>query len=54
MDTAIVVETGEVVEVLHRGFDIVIIQFSNGLQKLVSPDEVGLTKRKRPKLWKLY
>jgi hypothetical protein len=51
MDTVIVVETGESVEIVHRGFDIVIIQFSDGTQKLVRPDEVGLTKRKRPKLW---
>ena len=54
MDKAIVVETGEVVDVLHHGFDIVIIRFSNGLQKLVSPVEVGLTNRKRPKRWNQY
>lgn len=43
-----VIETGEIVKVLHEGFDIVVIQFSNGLQKIVKPEEVGLKRRKRP------
>jgi hypothetical protein len=54
MDKIKVIETGEVVDLLHQGFDIVVIQFSNGTQKIVSPKDVGLTKRKRPKLWKQY
>lgn len=54
MDKVTVIETGEVVDLLHQGFDIVVIQFSNGTQKIVSPLEVGLTKRKRPKKWTSY
>ena len=43
-----IVETQTQVELLHQGFDIVIIQFDNGKQQCMKCSEVGLKKRVRP------
>jgi hypothetical protein len=43
-----IVATGTEVELVHHGFDIVIVQYDNGLQKCLTCAEVGLKKRIRP------
>ena len=43
-----IVETQEQVELLHQGFEIVIIQFDNGKQQCMKCSEVGLKNRIRP------
>lgn len=50
MQRVTIVATGEVVQLIHQGFDIVIIQYDNGEQFLLTPEEVGLKRRERPKL----
>ena len=42
-----IIETQTEVELIHHGFDIVIVQFDNGVQKCLTCKEVGLKKRKR-------
>lgn len=49
METYKIIETGQSVILLHRGFDIVIIAFEDGTQKVLSPEEIGLKKRSRLK-----
>lgn len=49
MEKVVIVETQEEVALVHRGFDIVIVQFSNGKQELFKPEDVGLKRRERPK-----
>ena len=44
-----ITETQEQVELLHQGFDIVIIQHNDGKQELLSCKQVGLKNRERPK-----
>ena len=44
-----IIESGVEVELLHHGFDIVIIQYSDGKQAILTPEEVGLKRRQRPK-----
>jgi hypothetical protein len=46
-----IVETQTQVELLHQGFDIVIVQFDNGKQQCMKCSEVGLKKRTRPKYY---
>jgi hypothetical protein len=41
--------TGEECTLLHHGFNIAVIELTNGEQKTVHPREIGLTKKKRPK-----
>jgi hypothetical protein len=49
MSRVIIIASGVEVELLHQGFDLVIVQFDNGLQQLFTPQEVGLKRRERPK-----
>jgi hypothetical protein len=44
-----IIESGEEVELLYHGFDIVIIQYSDGKQAILKPEEIGLKRRVRPK-----
>ena len=44
-----ITETQEQVELLHQGFDIVIIQHDNGKQECLTCKQVGLKNRERPK-----
>ena len=43
-----IIETQTEVELLHQGFDIVIVQYDNGLQSCLTCKEVGLKNRARP------
>lgn len=52
MSKVIIQETGEEVELLHQGFEIVIIKHNNGKQECLSCKEVGLKNRERPKRFK--
>ena len=47
-----ITETQEQVELLHQGFDIVIIQHDNGKQECLTCKQVGLKNRERPKRFK--
>ena len=49
-----IVEKNVEVELLHQGFDIVIIQHDNGKQECLSCVEVGLKNRDRPTKFRLY
>lgn len=44
-----ITETQKQVELLHQGFDIVIIQHNDGKQECLSCNQVGLKNRERPK-----
>jgi|LakMenE01Jun11ns_1017448.scaffolds.fasta_scaffold9627620_1 hypothetical protein len=48
----IIVGTQTQVEVLHHGFDIVIVKHDNGKQQCMKCSEVGLKKRIRPKVFR--
>lgn len=52
MEKVIIQETGEEVELLHQGFEIVIIMHSDGRQECLSCRQVGLKNRERPKRFK--
>lgn len=47
-----IVATQEQVELLHQAFEIVIIQYDNGLQQCMKCSEVGLKNRTRPKAFR--
>ena len=47
-----IVNTQTQVELLHQGFDIVIIQHNNGKQECLKCSEVGLKNRERPKVFR--
>ncbi len=52
MEKVVIVESGIEVSLVHHGFDIVIVQFADGKQALMKPEEVGLKRRQRPKVSK--
>ncbi len=41
-------DTDETVNLLHYGFDIVVVEHKNGRQELLKPSDVGLSNRTRP------
>ena len=47
-----IVGTQTQVEVLHQGFDIVIVKHDNGKQQCMKCSEVGLKNRIRPKVFR--
>ena len=48
----LIVGTQTQVEVLHQGFDIVIVKHFNGKQQCMKCSEVGLKNRVRPTKYK--
>jgi hypothetical protein len=48
----IIIASGVEVDLLHQGFDIVIVQYSDGKQEILKPEEIGLKRRERPKRFK--